>query len=127
MNDDDVDWTIALVDDHSDSRELLRYALRRRFRQARIIEPSSVQSLLQMVPHQLAAVVTRYKLFGEINGLELTHQLRSAGFKSRIIMLSNAEEIAGAALAAGVDEFLSYSRWAELPDRLAAQLALADP
>lgn len=118
---------IAIVDDQVDSRELLRYALRRKFPEAQLIEPVSALALVQKEDlSQVSAVVTRYKLFGNINGLQLATQLRSAGFRGRVIMLSNAEELAGVAGAAGVDEFLSFSRWAELPERLAVQLSVSE-
>jgi hypothetical protein len=72
--------------------------------------------------HPVAAVVTRYKLFGGTDGLLFSALLRSAGFAGPIIMVSNSEEIAHQIHAAGINEFLSFERWSELPARLAAQL-----
>lgn len=117
------DWTVAIVDDQPDARELLAYALKTTFPCIQILEPSSPGWLLDHFKQlPLAAVVTRYKLFGETDGLLFSALLRSGGFNGPIIMISNSEEIANKTNAAGITEFLSFDRWSELPARLAVQL-----
>ena len=117
------DWTVAIVDDQPDARELLTYALKTTFPRIQILEPSSPGWLLDhLKQHPLAAVVTRYKLFGGMDGLLFSALLRSAGFAGPIVMVSNSEEIASQVKAAGINEFLSFERWSELPSRLALHL-----
>jgi DNA-binding NtrC family response regulator len=118
-----ADWTVAIVDDQPDARELLSYALKTTFPRIQIMEPNSPGWLLDHLnQHPVAAIVTRYKLFGGMNGLLFSALLRSAGFGGPIIMVSNAEEIAGQIHAAGINEFINFERWSELPARLALQL-----
>ena len=123
MKDSSPAWTVALVDDQPDARELLSYALKASFPRIQLLEPQSPGWLLDHLKSlALEAVVTRYKLFGGMDGLLFSALLRSAGFSGPIIMVSNSEEIAAQALAAGISEFLSFSRWSELPSRLALHL-----
>gem|GEM_PF-3152031 len=117
------DWTVAIVDDQPEARELLTYALKTTFPRIKVLEPSSPGWLLDhLTTHPLSAVVTRYKLFGGMDGLLFSALLRSAGFAGPIIMVSNSEEVASQTRAAGINEFLSFERWSELPARLALQL-----
>ncbi|HEY9154759.1 MAG TPA: response regulator [Opitutaceae bacterium] len=117
------DWTVAIVDDQPDARELLTYALRATYPRIQIMEPNSPGWLLDHLHERpVEAVVTRYKLFGGMDGLLFSALLRSAGFSGPIIMVSNSEEIANQIDAAGINEFISFERWSELPTRLALQL-----
>ena len=110
-----------LLSNQPESNELISYALHAAFPSIRLIEAQSAQWLLDhfdSIP--LTAVITSHKLYGELNGLALAGKLRAREFTKPILMLSNSEEVAARAKNEGVDEFLSFERWSELPVRLAA-------
>lgn len=111
-------WTIALVDDRVDSAELLTYALQKTFVDVNVHSCSPFEVLSDTV--RPSAVVTRYRLSGRVDGLELIRQLRENHFKGPILLISNSDELEPRALAAGADAFLSFEKWAELPSRLSA-------
>jgi CheY-like chemotaxis protein len=113
-------WKVALVDDRPESIELLSYALRKNFRDLEV-QTSCPEQVLDR-PWDFQAVITRYRLLGNTDGIELTRKLRQKQYAAPIIMVSNADELAAAAMAAGVDEFISFERWTELPSRLVLRL-----
>lgn len=113
-------WTIALISNQPEANELIRYAIHAMFPRIRIIEPKSPHWLVEHFRNEdVTAVVTSYKLYGEIDGISLASQLRARGFSKPVVMISSAEEVASRATREGVDEFLSFDRWTELPFMLA--------
>jgi DNA-binding response OmpR family regulator len=116
-----AELTLAIVDTRTESLELLTYALRKAFPKAQITACSQADLLDQRLSP--SAVVTRYKLDGEIDGLELVRRMRARHFAGPIILVSNSDELGPKAAEAGADEFLSFDRWAELPAILSARLS----
>lgn len=108
--------------DQTEAVDLLSYAFRVSFPQMKLVVPRSPQWLLDHIA-DLGAVVTSFRLYGGVDGFLLTQQLRSMGFSQPIVMLSNSDELAATAALHGLDEFLPFERWSEIPSRVAALLA----
>ncbi|MDI4635424.1 response regulator [Pelomonas sp. V22] len=101
--------TILIVEDHSDIRRLIRWALD--FDGHQIHEAANgTQGLLSAGVIRPELMIVDMMMPGEMNGLELTKQLRADPQLSKIgiVMLTARAQSADreAALAAGVDAFL---------------------
>ncbi|MFH7044992.1 response regulator transcription factor [Paucibacter sp. JuS9] len=101
--------TILIVEDHSDIRRLIRWALD--FDGHQIHEAANgAQGLLSAGVIRPDLMIVDMMMPGDMNGLELTKQLRADPQLSQtgIIMLTARAQSADreAALAAGVDAFL---------------------
>lgn len=100
--------------------ELITYAFRSAVPQIRIVAPSSPQELFVYISQKpLVAVVTSFRLYGQWDGLLLAQKLRAGGFSNPILMLSNSDELASRSLS-GIDEFVSFEHWNEIPSRVTA-------
>ncbi|HEU5080485.1 MAG TPA: response regulator [Opitutaceae bacterium] len=123
MNSSPSEWTIALIDDKPDSQELISYAIKSTFPSIKLNAHASARDFINgFTKNRPTAVVTRQRLFGDMDGLSLARLLRSTGFPGPIVMITNAEELKNEAEKAGVNVFLSFDRWAELPSRLGSAI-----
>jgi DNA-binding NarL/FixJ family response regulator len=115
--------TVALIDDRPESKDLIGYAIKSSFPSIRVREHASAREFIDgLATERPAAVITRQRLYGDMDGLSLTRVLRSSGFSGPILMITNAEELRAEAEQAGISAFMSFDRWAELPSRLASLL-----
>ena len=123
MNNYPSDWRIALIDDKPDSKELISYAIKSTFPTITVQPHASAREFINgFAKERPTAVVTRQRLFGDLDGITMARLLRGSGFLGPIVMITNAEEMRDEAEKAGINVFLSFDRWAELPSRLASAI-----
>jgi|GEM_PF-3917747 len=111
--------SILLVDDDPDSAFLLKRDLQRVYPQAEIREIPSWAALQLVSETAPDLFVTAYR-FQRITGCELIAEIRKAGIRFPIAMISSMPVFRSQALQAGADLFLSYEEARQMDFHLQA-------
>jgi DNA-binding NtrC family response regulator len=98
-----------VIDDNSDSRFLLAKTLLRKFPAAILHECESTAAALAVARARPLAAIISHRT-SDTPGIELLGQLRALSPGVPIVMVSGIDR-AGAARAAGADQFFLYDEW----------------
>lgn len=114
---------VMLIEDDEDDRYLFKQCLEEGNLKAELVEfgraEDVVETLGDLVEHPFDVIVTDHSLPG-MNGLELCKQLVRANVASPLVLLTGhgSEDLAVAAMKAGVDDYLVKSHEAQFGEKL---------